>query len=343
MDLVWHPGAPRLVPIWTVEFLGSAVLEHEKAALRQNIRVAVFNLLVVAGLWAITHGKTASMALVLFFGLFFGVVPLVQNWRELRVLNGVNPTGLGMPITPIDRYAAWIETQSDTMTRWLLLIITLVGLAQVYVEFWYQNWARTHGYVVQSPSVALAGMVKELVRQGQWWRLFTAPLLHGGLVHYVFNATALLGLGRLTEALAGRHRLATVFAISAIGGSVFSQLAMPNTAASVGASGGLLGLVGFLLILGYRRKALLPPGFVKMFAFNIALVAVMGVAGHSIIDNAAHFGGLMTGVAVAAFMVPPEGGLPLPESRGERIAGIVSFGAILGFAVVAVGKLIGRL
>ena len=336
IELVWHSDAPRLVPVWTVGFLGNALLIREKTVLKQNRRVAAFNVLILFVFWALAHGQKGSVVLVVFFGLFFGVLPLYQSWRDLRRIDHVK-WDTTTAATSFDRYAAWVETRSDTMTRLLLGIITLVGILQVVAGY----RLRPHGAGIEMPSIMLAGLIKESVRHGEWWRLFTAPLLHGSLVHFIFNATALFGLGRLTEALAGRSRLAMVFALSALGGSLFSQLAMPNTA-SVGASGGLLGLIGFLMLLGYRRKALLPPGFLKVFVLNVALVAVMGIAARSIVDNAAHFGGFAAGVAIAAFTVPRQGGLPVSDTRTSNISGILSFGSILGFALVAAGKMFGK-
>jgi membrane associated rhomboid family serine protease len=335
VELVWHPDAPRLVPVWTVGFLGEALRVHEKAVLKQNARVAGFNVLVLCVCWALMRGQKGSIALIVFFGFFFGVIPLYQSWRALRHFDEFE-LDTTSATTPIDRYAAWVQTRPDTMTRLLLGVITVIGVFQIVVQY----WLRPRGIDFDVPSVGLAGLVKKDVRHGEWWRLFTAPLLHGNLVHYMFNAVALFGLGRLMEALAGKYRLATVFALSAVGGSLFSQWASPTT--SVGASGGLMGLIGFLLALGFRRKAILPPGFAKMFALNVALVAVMGIAAHSMIDNAAHFGGFATGLAIAVFTIPRQGGLPVAETRWSNISGIISFGCILGFALVAAGKILGK-
>jgi membrane associated rhomboid family serine protease len=213
------------------------------------------------------------------------------------------------------------------MTWTLLSIIGTVGALQLLVDF--------------DRSVRIAGLVKSELRHGQWWRLFTAPFLHGNLIHFIFNASALLGLGRLTEALAGRSRLATVFAASAIGGSVFSLFLMPHSI-SVGASGGLLGLIGFLLVLGYRRRSLLPPGFVRAFVINVALVVVMGIVAFSIIDNASHLGGFLCGATAAAIMVRPQGSLPLQSSRRSKVAGIVSFAGMICFAFFAACKMLGK-
>jgi membrane associated rhomboid family serine protease len=341
IELVWHPGAPRLVPVWTVGFLAEALRAHEKAVLKQNARVAGFNVLVLCVCWTLLHKQAGSLALITFFGIFFGAIPLYQSWSGLRDFDKFR-LDTTSAATPIDRYAAWVETRSDTMTRWLLGVITVIGVCQILVQYWLRPWPYSVNMPPYDvPSVVLAGLLKENARHGQWWRLFTAPLLHANLVHFMFNAAALFGLGRLMEALAGKHRLATVFALSAVGGSLLSLWTAPRSI-SVGASGGLLGLIGYLMALGCLRKAILPPGFIKMFALNVALVAVMGIAARSMIDNAAHLGGFLTGLSIGALTIPWRGGLPLGDSRRSEIAGTISFGCILGFAVVAAGKILGK-
>jgi membrane associated rhomboid family serine protease len=200
--------------------------------------------------------------------------------------------------------------------------------------YWIDAWG---GPMAAKHSVGGAGLVKEAVRHGEVWRLFTAALLHGSFEHFLFNAAALFGLGRMAEALAGRWRMAAVFGVSALLGNVFSFLAAPR-GVSVGASGGLLGLVGFLMVVGYRRKTLLPPGFLRVFGINLALVVVMGVVARSMVDNAAHFGGFAAGTILGAFMAPPHGGLPLPDSGRARLAGVVVFGVVLASAAMAIVK-----
>ena len=156
------------------------------------------------------------------------------------------------------RYATWVATRKLMITWGLLFAIAIVAGIQLLSGL--------------PKSIDAAGLIKNEVWQGQWWRLCTAPFLHGSIMHVAFNGMALLGLGRLSEVLGSRSHLALVFAVSALGGSLFSLVFLPRVN-SVGASGGLMGLIAFLLILGLRRKSCLPPGFVKSFVINIAIIA----------------------------------------------------------------------
>src|SRR5579862_1135532 len=96
-------------------------------------------------------------------------------------------------------------------------------------------------------SIALAGLVKPAVKSGhQWWRLLTATYLHGSLWHFWGNMAALRGLGGTIESYDRRLRMPLVYLISALGGSVVTTIVLSKT--SVGASGGIMGLCGYLLV-----------------------------------------------------------------------------------------------
>lgn len=152
-------------------------------------------------------------------------------------------------------------------------------------------------------SIELAGLVKPLVWEGQWWRLATAGALHGGLLHIYFNSQAFFGFGSMMEVLSNRAHLAIVFALSVLGGSLLSLFLLPE-GTSVGASGGIMGLVGFLAVYGYRRKKHLPPDFLKNMLINVAFIAAFGLVAWNIVDNYGHLGGFLVGGVYGLFMVP---------------------------------------
>ncbi len=163
------------------------------------------------------------------------------------------------------------------------------------------------GMTPQGDSIGLlrTALVKPLVWEGQWWRLFTAGVVHLNLMHIFFNGYALLGFGRLIEYVSNRAHLAIVMVLATVAGSLASTYFMPTTT-SVGASGGIMGLIGFLAIYGFRRKRQLMPGFLRAMLTNIAFIAAFGLIAFSIIDNFAHFGGLAVGVVYGVITVPKD-------------------------------------
>ena len=153
-------------------------------------------------------------------------------------------------------------------------------------------------------SVDLAGFDKPVFLQnGEWWRILTGGALHGGFLHIYFNGQALYGFGGLIEFLSNRAHLTIVFLLSIIGGGLLSLALLPE-GTSVGASGGIMGLIGYLAIYGYRRKRQLPPDFLKSMLVNIGFIAAFGVFAWQIIDNFAHLGGLLVGAVYGFLQIP---------------------------------------
>ncbi|HET7233422.1 MAG TPA: rhomboid family intramembrane serine protease, partial [Longimicrobium sp.] len=175
---------------------------------------------------------------------------------------------------------------------------------------------------------------------GEWWRLFTAPLMHAGLLHLLFNGMALLALGGLVERYAHRAYVPLVFLLTALAGGVGSFVLYPHTN-SVGASGGIMGIVGFALVLSYRRRSLLPRSLSHELLADVAWVAVMGLAAYQYIDNGAHASGLLAGALLGLLLVPRGGGETPHWEPGPaiRAAGWVSLAILAASALFAAAKM----
>jgi membrane associated rhomboid family serine protease len=153
-------------------------------------------------------------------------------------------------------------------------------------------------------SIAVAGFVKpDFWRHHEYWRLLTGAVMHGGLLHIYFNSQALYGFGSMMEQLANRAHLPIVFLLAVLGGGLLSLWFMP-AGTSVGASGGIMGMIGYMAIFGYRRKRQLPPDFLKTMLVNIAFIGAIGIIGYQLIDNFAHLGGLLAGGLYGLIQVP---------------------------------------
>lgn len=192
-------------------------------------------------------------------------------------------------------------------------------------------------------SIELAGLVKPLVWEGQWWRLATCGALHGGLLHIYFNSQAFFGFGSMMEVLSNRAHLAIVFVLSVLGGSALSLLLLPD-GTSVGASGGIMGLVGFLAVYGARRKKHLPPDFLKNMLINVAFIAAFGLIAWNIVDNYGHLGGFAVGATYGFFRIPKTLSKdPRPVDAPTDALGMLSVGAFLLMCVLLILLLSGRI
>lgn len=190
---------------------------------------------------------------------------------------------------------------------------------------------------VGEQSAAIGGLVKPLVWRGEYWRLLTAATLHGIFpLHLYFNAQALYGFGSLIESLANRAHLAIVFLLAVIGGGLLSLFFMPDIT-SIGASGGIMGLIGYLAIYGYRRKRQLPPDFLKSMLINIGFIVAFGIVGFRIVDNFAHLGGLLTGAIYGYFQIPKDFDKnPRAVSTTIELFGFVALGIFLSACILTI-------
>jgi membrane associated rhomboid family serine protease len=136
------------------------------------------------------------------------------------------------------------------------------------------------------------------IDQGQWYRLITVALVHGGWLHLVFNMLALLSIGTLIESFYGRNKYAIILFVSLISGSLASYIFNPPQTLAVGSSGMIFGLFGALAIAGRALGANLKE-VGSLIAINIAIPFL--IPG---IDWKAHLGGLIGGALIAALLKP---------------------------------------
>ncbi len=148
-----------------------------------------------------------------------------------------------------------------------------------------------------------------LTSGGQWWRLLTSTFEHGGLLHIALNMWCLYSLGWLAELLFGRSRFTLLYLMCGIGGSLASIWWRGN-GVSVGASGAIFGIAGALIpaMLLHSNQQLRK--LLKGQLTSIALFVIYNLAFGAALrgtDNAAHIGGLLTGLVLgAAFPTGPD-------------------------------------
>jgi len=138
---------------------------------------------------------------------------------------------------------------------------------------------------------------------GDWWRLLSCAFVHIGIVHLVMNMIALLYVGAFLEPLIGTRRFLFAYTITAVAGSLLGSLVHPDTI-SAGASGAIFGMFGVLLSLlttklipaEIRRRLLLLMGYYVVY--NLLYGLKDGI------DNAAHIGGLLSGLAIGYLFYP---------------------------------------
>jgi rhomboid protease GluP len=141
------------------------------------------------------------------------------------------------------------------------------------------------------------------VTDGECWRLLTSTFLHGGVMHLLMNLYGLFFIGLFLEPLLNSKRFGLFYLISGIMASVFSIMWHEATV-SVGASGAIFGMYGIFLSLLLTK--IYPKDFQKSFLASTLIFVgynlLIGLTGG--IDNAAHIGGLITGMIIGFAIYP---------------------------------------
>jgi membrane associated rhomboid family serine protease len=149
----------------------------------------------------------------------------------------------------------------------------------------------------------------EGLKHGFVWQLLTYQFMHAGLLHLLLNCWAIYVFGRAIEATLGGKKFLVLFLTSGTIGGIFQELVAllwPDYFGGpvVGASAGAFGLVAAFAVLFPERELTLLLFFVvpvrlsaKALLMLSAVLAVLGIVFPiSHIANAAHLGGMLTGV-----------------------------------------------
>ncbi len=280
-EALMFPWYDRMVPpLLLVPHRGRIDLESYRESIQPQFWKALAITVVAV---AFGFQSRQFLMLALLAGTLYGLFPLVEatmSW--LRRVDRFSVEELNRRTVSGELFRRWLVAQPTGLLKISLVFLGLIFLGQVFVGI--------------NPSVEQAALLKSAVlEEGQWWRAITTGLMHGGWLHILFNGMALYSLGRVIVALMSPALLTIVFLLTVISGSLAS-LYFGAAPLSVGASGGILGCLGFLLVVCEKFKVELP-NYLRMSCIQSTIViALFGLLGSSFIDNAAHAGGFVGGV-----------------------------------------------
>jgi rhomboid protease GluP len=170
-------------------------------------------------------------------------------------------------------------------------------------------------------------------QRGQWWTLFTAIYLHGGVLHILFNVLWIRQLGPAVEDIYGPARFMIVFTVGGVAGFVVSNLmGVPFT---IGASGAIFGLFGAMVAFGRKRGGVFGTLILRQYGQWALVLFIFGflMAGVNNWGHAGGFiGGLLCGLLLPASERRPEGTLDQLVAAGLVVLTIAAFGLALGAA-----------
>jgi membrane associated rhomboid family serine protease len=176
------------------------------------------------------------------------------------------------------------------------------------------------------------GLYASAVADGEWYRMVTAGFLHAGLIHIAFNMWLLWVLGGALERYAGAARMLLIYFAAILWGSAGALLVNPDSL-TIGASGGVFGLMAALFLLERQRGvALLGSSVGALLLLNLVVTFVLPG-----ISVGGHIGGILGGAA-AGFILSDFGKGHLAYSRlalqGWALSAVLLVGAVVvGVAV----------
>lgn len=178
---------------------------------------------------------------------------------------------------------------------------------------------------------SFGGTDSTLVNGGAWWRLVTGTFIHVTILHVVLNMWCLWNLGLFGEPLLGKQGLVSVYLLTGTSGMVLSYMGSRfnhQDGLVVGASGAVFGIAGILIVLLSNRKLSLPWNELRGLRRQVIFFAVanlaIGMAPNMLamfpseqlsrvhldpanlprIDNTAHLGGFLAGLALGLPLFP---------------------------------------
>jgi membrane associated rhomboid family serine protease len=186
-----------------------------------------------------------------------------------------------------------------SFTIWLLIVNAVVFLIE----------CAAYGYPLRFPIDSYFALSVEGLKQGYVWQLLTYQFMHAGVLHILLNGWAIYVFGHAIEQTLGGRKFLTLFLTSGVIGGLCQALAAllwPEYFGGVvvGASAGAFGLVAAFAVLFPERELTLLLLFIiplrltaKMLLIFSAVLAAIGLVFHgNNIANAAHLGGMLTGV-----------------------------------------------
>ena len=168
------------------------------------------------------------------------------------------------------------------------------------------------------------------VADGDYWRLLTAGFLHAGFFHLFFNMFSLWILGQLLEPAIGSLRFGLIFFVAVLAGSFGALLVDPDSL-TVGASGGIFGLMGAAVVV-LRNRGINPmeSGLGLWIGLNLLLTFTI-----SNISIGGHIGGLIGGTLAALVLFELPDMARVPPIAANFLCASLAVIAVVGSIAVA--------
>jgi membrane associated rhomboid family serine protease len=268
-----------------------------------------------------------------------GIVALIDDGTDGT--DGTDGIGWGL-LVPTSDHPAAIEAiklyrLENRHWRWRQPVPWFGFLFDWKISFWslflVAFYTLSH---TTRPEIQIAGcMDNSAVWAGQWWRIFTAMLLHADIAHLLSNvtfATLLLGLtmGRYGS---GLGLLASY--LSGAAGNAVGLIVYPPSHLGLGASGMVMGGLGMLAIQSLkllRQNPISRKYVLRALMAGLMLFVLFGLSPET--DVVAHFVGFITGLLLGGILMSLPRSWRNPKinlAAGSILCGLVVVSGLLAF------------
>lgn len=173
------------------------------------------------------------------------------------------------------------------------LTIGIIGI-NIIVFIIMQFEIYTSGSNASDILISFGAKYNPLIKSGEVWRLLTCAFLHSGFIHIGCNMYSLYIIGPQINQIYGAWRYFVIYIISCITSSLLSFFMSPYSI-SVGASGGIFGLMGALLAFAIIERHRIEKRSLSSLLQIIVINLFIGLNIKNI-DNFGHIGGLLGGI-----------------------------------------------
>ena len=165
----------------------------------------------------------------------------------------------------------------------LLAVVNVI----VFLVLSFQGMTEDGRFMLQHGAM----YVPYLIKNGEYYRLFTSMFLHFGYDHLFNNMVVLVAMGWNLELEIGKIKFLIVYFVSGLAGNILSACA----------SGAIFGIIGALLYVAIRNRGRIGEISGKGLVFMVVLTLYYGFTSGGV-DNMAHIGGLAAGFLMGVLL-----------------------------------------
>ena len=183
----------------------------------------------------------------------------------------------------------------DFLTSKVTTILIIINIGIFLLE------TMNGGSTNRDVALKYGAQYQPLIRQGQYYRLFTAMFLHFGVYHLLFNMYALSAIGPAVDYVCGPVIFMIVYLGSGLAGNIATMILdekRGNSSLSAGASGCIFGLLGACFVLAISGY-----GFSMRSILTTLLVNLVYGLSSKRINMMSHAGGFVGGAAIMAVIM----------------------------------------